>query len=41
LVNDYKLSDNDINEIMSVYWGCESVDEYIEDYDVNYNEYKN
>jgi hypothetical protein len=41
LVNDYKLSDNDINKVMSVYWGCESVDEYIEDYDVNYNEYRN
>jgi hypothetical protein len=41
LVNDYKLSNNDINEIMSVYWGCESVEEYMKEYDVSYDEYKN
>jgi hypothetical protein len=40
LVNDYKLSDDDINEVMCEYWECESIEELKRDYNCNYDEYK-
>ena len=39
LVNDYKLGNDDIDKVMCEYWGCESINEYKEDYDYNYSEY--
>lgn len=32
LVLDYKLSENKVDEVMMVYWGCDSIEEYIRDY---------
>ena len=32
LVECYKLSENEVDEVMMVYWGCDSVKEYREDY---------
>jgi hypothetical protein len=31
LVNDYKLSDDDINEVMCEYWDCKNIDTFIEE----------
>jgi hypothetical protein len=28
----YKLEENEVDEIMSIYWDCDNVEEYIEDY---------
>jgi len=28
----YELEENEVDEIMSIYWSCDSVEEYIEDY---------
>ena len=32
LENDYKLSEDEVDKIMSIYWDCDSVEEYREDY---------
>jgi hypothetical protein len=28
----YELEENEVDEIMSIYWDCDSIEEYIEDY---------
>lgn len=32
LIEDYNLSEDEVDEIMSIYWDCDSVEEYREDY---------
>jgi uncharacterized tellurite resistance protein B-like protein len=33
ILNDvYKLSESEVDEVMMVYWDCDSMEEYIEDY---------
>jgi hypothetical protein len=38
LVNDYKLSDDDIDKVMMEYWNCESIEEFKDNYGYNYDE---
>ena len=32
LKDDYNLNENEIDEVMCMYWDCENIDEYIKDY---------
>lgn len=32
LLDDYNLSENKVDKIMSIYWGCNSIKEYREDF---------
>jgi hypothetical protein len=40
LVNEYKLSNDDMDKVMMEYWQCESIEEFKDDYDYNYNKYR-
>ena len=41
LSDGLKLSKEDVDMVMMEYWGCESIDEYKEDYKDMWNLYKN
>jgi hypothetical protein len=32
LIEDYKLDKDDVDKVMMVYWGCDSIEEYRENY---------
>ena len=40
LINEYELSDSELDEVMMMYWECESIEEYRRDYCDNYDDYR-
>ena len=40
LINEYELSDSELDEVMMMYWECESIEEYRRDFDGNYDDYR-
>lgn len=33
LIKDYKLNKDDVDKVMMIYWGCNSIEEYRENYE--------